>query len=83
MKPIAWRLGSLHRLGKSPLPHLRRLRPRRPNRPRSISLRVRLAFVSSSLLGLTLVTFSLAVYFTQARALTDEVDRSLIDRAEV
>ena len=86
MKPLSWRLISLPRLGKAHLPSLpsrRRHWPGRPRRPRSISLRVRLALVSSTLLGLTLITFSLAVYFTQARALTDEVDRSLIDRAEV
>ena len=35
------------------------------------------------LLGITLILFSLTVYFIQARTLVDEVDRSLVDRAEV
>jgi two-component system, OmpR family, sensor kinase len=48
-----------------------------------LTLRVRLALLSSLLSGLTLVAFSLFVYFTQLRALTEEVDRALADRAEV
>ena len=50
---------------------------------RGLSLRVRLALLSSALLGVTLILFSLTVYFIQARTLVDEVDRSLVDRAEV
>jgi two-component system, OmpR family, sensor kinase len=70
---------TLGKLRLSP-PALRR--PRRP-RWRGVSLRLRLALLSSALLGATLIAFSLVVYFTQARALTEEVDRSLFDRAEV
>src|SRR5688500_11536400 len=58
---------------------MRRLRHAR----RGVSLRLRLALLSSVLLGLTLVLFSITVYFIQARTLVEEVDRSLVDRAEV
>ena len=50
---------------------------------RGVSLRLRLALLSSTLLGVTLILFSLTVYFIQARTLVEEVDRSLVDRAEV
>ncbi len=42
-----------------------------------------MALLSSALLGVTLVVFSAVVYFVQARALAEEVDRALVDRAEV
>lgn len=47
------------------------------------SLRFRLALLVSSLLGITLLVFGLFVYFTQAGALVQEVDRALVDRAQV
>ena len=57
--------------------------PRATRRPRGLSLRVRLALLSSALLGVTLIAFSGVVYFVQARTLAEEVDRALVDRAEV
>ncbi|HEU5314638.1 MAG TPA: ATP-binding protein [Chloroflexota bacterium] len=66
-----------------PLPRWGRRRAARPRRRRGLSLRVRLALLSTSLLGVTLVVFSVVVYFAQARTLAEEVDRALVDRAEV
>jgi two-component system, OmpR family, sensor kinase len=66
------------------LPRLARPRLARPRlRLRGLSLRLRLALASSTLLGVTLVGFCAIVYFTQARALMDEVDRALVDRGQV
>ena len=65
------------------LPRWGRTKGPRPARRRGLSLRVRLALLSTTLLGLTLVVFSVVVYFAQARTLAEEVDRALVDRAEV
>ena len=65
------------------LPRPWRWFPRRRGPRRGMSLRLRLTLLSSSLVGVTLIAFSAIVYFTQVRNLTDEVDRSLVDRAEV
>ncbi len=50
---------------------------------RGVSLRLRLALLSTALLGLTLLIFGLVVYVFLARTLQQEVDRSLVDRAQV
>ncbi|MGH2356100.1 MAG: hypothetical protein ACRDJN_31210, partial [Chloroflexota bacterium] len=50
---------------------------------RGVSLRLRLALLATALVGATLLSFGLLVYFTLAEALGNEVDRSLIDRARV
>src|ERR671925_2253407 len=50
---------------------------------RRVSLRLRLALLSSALLAATLLGFSVFVYFVLANALTTEVDRALADRARV
>jgi signal transduction histidine kinase len=50
---------------------------------RRVSLRLRLALLSSALLAATLLGFSVFVYFVLANALTTEVDRALVDRANV
>ncbi len=46
-------------------------------------LRLRLTLLVSALVGVTLLVFSLVVYFTLEAALTAEVDRALVDRAQV
>lgn len=48
-----------------------------------LTLRLRLALLSTALLGAALLLFSVLVYFTLARALYEEVDRALVDRARV
>jgi two-component system, OmpR family, sensor kinase len=68
-------LGAVWRWGRS--------RAATPRARRGLSLRVRLALLSTTLLGVTLIAFSVVVYFAQARTLADEVDRALVDRAEV
>src|SRR3712207_5714500 len=50
---------------------------------RGMSLRLRLALLSTALLGVALLVFSLLVYFTLEQALSTEVDRALVDRARV
>jgi two-component system, OmpR family, sensor kinase len=52
-------------------------------RPTGVSLRLRLALLSTALLGATLLLFGLVAYFALDRILRDEVDRSLVDRANV
>jgi two-component system, OmpR family, sensor kinase len=62
---------------------MRRLRfPRRRLRG-GVPLRLRLSLLLATLLGLTLGIFSLFVYFAQAGTLVQEVDRALVDRAQV
>ncbi len=77
------RVPRLPRLPRFGWPRLR-LRPGR-RRPRlgGLSLRLRLALASATLLGVTLVGFCAIVYFTQSRALMEEVDRALVDRGQV
>jgi two-component system, OmpR family, sensor kinase len=50
---------------------------------RGVSLRLRLALLSTILVGVALLLFGLVTYVFLARALHAEVDRSLVDRAQV
>src|SRR2546427_5042727 len=48
-----------------------------------VPLRLRLTLLAAALVAVTLLIFSLIVYFTLDSTLTSEVDRALVDRARV
>ena len=59
--------------------------PRVPpgRRPRGVSLRLRLALLATALVAGTLLLFGLVAYIVLAGTLRAELDRSLVDRAQV
>jgi signal transduction histidine kinase len=52
-------------------------------RPRGVSLRLRLALLATALVAGTLLLFGLVAYIVLAGTLRAELDRSLVDRAQV